>query len=227
MRTASAARPLRSAAAPAASNDSKPLDTRQRILDVAQVSVLEKGFSATSIEEIIVAVGITKSGFFYHFADKGELARAMLERYVERERVLFDDLFARADELSEDPLHAFLIALKLFAEMFEDLPQSHPGCLTAAYCYQDRLFDRQVRELNAESVIAWRTRFRGRLDAIAQTYPPRMTVDLDDVADMISALADGGIILSKVLSEPKALPRQILLYRDFVRMLFLGAPEPA
>jgi AcrR family transcriptional regulator len=189
------------------------------------MSVLEKGFSATSIEEIIVAVGITKSGFFYHFADKGELARAMLERYVENERILFDDLFARADELSEDPLHAFLIALKLFAEMFETLPQSHPGCLTAAYCYQDRLFDRQVRELNTASVLAWRTRFRQRLDAIAAKYPPRMAVDLDDVADMMSALADGGIILSKVLSEPKALPRQIVLYREFIRMLFLGAPQ--
>jgi AcrR family transcriptional regulator len=53
-------------------------DTRQRILDVAQSAVLEKGFAATSIEEIIAEVGITKSGFFYHFADKGELARALL-----------------------------------------------------------------------------------------------------------------------------------------------------
>ncbi len=201
-----------------------PPDTRQRILDVAQASVLEKGFSATSIEEIIAAVGITKSGFFYHFADKGELARAMLERYIAREKILFDDLFARADELSDDPLHAFLIALKLFSEMFENLPQSHPGCLTAAYCYQGRLFDRGVRALNAEGVRAWRARFLARLETIAQTYPPRMAVELSDVADMLSALADGGIILSKALDEPQALPRQIMLYRDFVRMLFLGAP---
>src|SRR5262245_4042070 len=220
MRTSTAARaPLRSAASPAAltNDNSKPTDTRQRIMDVAQAAVLEKGFSATSIEEIIAAVGITKSGFFYHFADKGELARAMLERYVERERVLFDDLFKRADELSEDPLHSFLIALKLFAEMFEDLPQSHPGCLTAAYCYQDRLFDKQGRDLNMASVLAWRSRFRERLERIAQKRPPSMPVDLSDVADMLSALADGGIILSKVLNEPKALPRQILLYREFVR----------
>lgn len=79
-----------------------PGDTRQRILDVAQAAVLEKGFAGTSIEEIIAAVGITKSGFFYHFADKGELAHALLERYLAEEEVLFDNLFARADELSED-----------------------------------------------------------------------------------------------------------------------------
>jgi AcrR family transcriptional regulator len=215
---------------PAASPEPRPEprnDTRQRILDVAQSAVLEKGFAATSIEEIIAEVGITKSGFFYHFADKGELARALLERYVERERILFDDLFARADQLSEDPLHAFLIALKLFGEMFEDLPKSHPGCLTAAYCYQDRLFDKQVRDLNAAGLRAWRARFLARLQKIAERYPPRMAVDLVDVADMISALADGGIILSKAMDEPRALPRQILLYREFIRALFLGAPAQA
>jgi TetR/AcrR family transcriptional repressor of nem operon len=211
---------LRSAALPSAHAG----DTRQRILDVAQAAVLEKGFSATSIEEIIVAVGITKSGFFYHFADKGELAHAMLERYLARERELFDEIFARADELSEDPLHAFLIALKLFAEMFENLPQAHPGCLTAAYCYQDRQFDRRVRELNAAGILAWRERFRTRLERIAECYPPKMEADLSDVADMMSALADGGIILSKALDEPKALPRMINLYRNFVRTLFLGTP---
>jgi TetR/AcrR family transcriptional repressor of nem operon len=209
---------LRSAAIPS----SAPGDTRQRILDVAQSAVLAKGFSATSIEEIIAAVGITKSGFFYHFADKGELAHAMLVRYLERERVLFDDLFARADELSEDPLHAFLIAMKLFAEMFENLSDAHPGCLTAAYCYQDRQFDKRIRQLNAEGILAWRERFHARLVQIAERYPPRLAVDLTDVADMLSALADGGIVLSKALDEPEALPRMIRLYREFVRALFLG-----
>ncbi len=204
-----------------------PGDTRQRILDVAQAGVLEKGFAATSIEEIIVAVGITKSGFFYHFADKGELAHALLERYLSQEQVLFDGIFARADELSEDPLHAFLIAMKLFGELFENLPQAHPGCLTAAFCYQDRQFDRRVRELNAAGLTAWRNRFTVRLEAIAELYPPRMNVKLTDVADMLSALADGGIILSKALDEPRALAAQINLYREFVRALFLGAPTQA
>ena len=54
----------------------KGSDTRERLLAVAEAAVLEKGFAATSIEELIAAVGITKSGFFYHFPDKGALAKA-------------------------------------------------------------------------------------------------------------------------------------------------------
>ena len=39
------------------------------------------------------------------------------------------------------------------------------------------------------------------------------------IADMLSAIADGGIILSKVVKDKDVLPRQVMLYRDFVRDL--------
>jgi TetR/AcrR family transcriptional repressor of nem operon len=198
------------------------IDTRERILDAAESAVLEKGFAATSIEELIAAVGITKSGFFYHFRDKGVLAEALLERYIEREDALFDDLFRRADELNEDPLHGFLVGLKMLAEMLADLPGGHPGCLVASYCYQDRLFDRSVTDLNARAVLGWRRRFRDRLDRIAAIYPQKVDINLDDLADMLSVIADGGIILSKVVHDKDALPRQVMLYREFVRTIFLG-----
>lgn len=197
-------------------------DTRERLLDAAETSILDKGFATTSIEELIAEVGITKSGFFYHFGDKGELAKALLERYLEREEALFDDLFSRARELDDDPLHAFLIGLKLLAELMTDLPEGHPGCLVASYCYQENMFNRDVRELNREGVLRWRKRFRGYLDEIAETYPPRTEVDLDDLADMFSALADGGIILAKVVREKELLPRQLMLYREMIRAVFLG-----
>ena len=200
----------------------KGRDTKERILDVAEAAVLEKGFAATSIEELIAAVDITKSGFFYHFKDKNELAKALLIRYVEREDALFDDLFARADELNEDPLHGFLVGLKMMSELMADLPNGHPGCIVASFCYKDRLFDKEVRDLNTKAVLKWRKRFRKRLELIAARYPPKGSVDLDDLADMLSVIADGGIILSRVVNDKQVLPRQIMLYRDFIRAVFLG-----
>jgi TetR/AcrR family transcriptional repressor of nem operon len=197
-------------------------DTRERLLDAAEMSILDKGFATTSIEELIAEVGITKSGFFYHFSDKGALAKALLERYLQREETLFDDLFSRARELDDDPLHAFLIGLKLMAELMADLPEGHPGCLVAAYCYQENMFNRDVRDLNREGVLRWRKRFRQYLDEIEERYPPRSNVNLDDLADMFSALADGGIILSKVVRDKELLPRQLMLYREMVRTVFLG-----
>jgi AcrR family transcriptional regulator len=198
-------------------------DTRARLLDAAEGSILAKGFAATSIEELIAAVGITKSGFFYHFRDKGLLAKALLQRYIDQSEVLFDDWFQRADELSEDPLHAFLIWLKLLAEAAERMPGGHPGCFVAAICYQERLFDHDVISLNNQALLTWRARFRERLETIAERYPPRVRIDFDDLADMLTVIVNGGIVLAKAVKDKGALARQVLLYRDFVRAVFLGA----
>jgi AcrR family transcriptional regulator len=201
---------------------SKGEQTRERILDIAQDAVPHKGFAGTSIDEIICEASITKSGFFYHFRDKNDLAKALLQRYLDTEWRIFDQLFKRAEELSDDPLHGFLIFLKLFADVMGDLPNGHPGCLAASYVYQDFLFSRDVRDMTTEGHRIWRKRFRERLDRIAERYPPRIEVDFDDMADMLSAVADGGIILSKSLHDPQVLPRQIMLYRAFVKLVFLG-----
>ncbi|MEX2615604.1 MAG: TetR/AcrR family transcriptional regulator [Alphaproteobacteria bacterium] len=196
--------------------------TREMLLDAAEAAVLEKGFAGTSIDELIAAVGITKGGFFYHFKDKGALARTLLERYIQREDLLFDELFGRADELNEDPLHGFLVGLRMLAEVMEDLPAGHPGCLIASYTYQERLFDPEVRAINTAAVLNWRKRFSDRLHLIAARYPLRIDADIEDMADMLSVIADGGIILSKAVGDKSLLPRQIMLYRDFIRTAFTG-----
>jgi AcrR family transcriptional regulator len=200
----------------------KGSDTRTRILELAEAAVLEKGFAATSIDELIAGVGITKSGFFYHFKDKSDLAKALMRRYIDEHDATLADIFRRADELNDDPLHGTLVALKLLAEMMADLPSTHPGCLVSSFVYQDQLLSAEVRELTLAGVQGWRRIFRERLDRIAARYPPRIAVDLDDLADMANTLVDGGIILSKVLKDKDVLPRQVMLYREFVRAVFLG-----
>ncbi len=201
----------------------KGQETRERLMDIAEVSVLTKGFGATSIDEIIAAADITKSGFFYHFNDKNQLALALLRRYVEREDQLLDDLFGRARELHDDPLHAFLIGLKLFAEMMADLSKAHPGCLVATCCYNERLFDSDVRELNRQSVLIEPQQFLTDLEKIAEIYPPKDNGDLEDLADMVSSVVEGGIVMSKALEQPQVLARQILLFRSYLKLLFLPA----
>ncbi len=196
---------------------------REQILDVAGASIINKGFAATSIEEIIAEVGITKSGFFYHFPDKNEMAKALLQRYIINEEQLFDELEVRAAELSDDPLHGFLVYLRLLAELLADLPNGHPGCLVAVYCYQSQLFSSDICRLNASALISWRRRFHDKLLKIPEVYPLNRDVDLEDVADMLSAVVEGGIIVSRALDDKDILPRQVLLYREFVRSLFISA----
>ncbi len=69
-------------------------------------------------------------------------------------------------------------------------------------------------------MLVWRSRFRERFERIAASYAPRRDVDLDTLADSVLALVEGGLILGRVLGDPSILPRQILLFRDYVRAAF-------
>src|SRR5690349_8249848 len=152
--------------------------TRERILDLAYESIVEKGFAATSIEELVEAAGITKSGFFYHFRDKNDLARQLFERFLAEDDGIMQTLEARARELSDDPLQSFLIFLNVYAQMMDDMNALHPGCMVATVTYQERMFDADVRQMNVDYLRQMRERMARWLTEIVEKYPPRIDVDV-------------------------------------------------
>lgn len=200
--------------------------TRTRILAAAQELALEKGFAATSIDEVIAAAQTTKGGFFHHFASKQNLARALVERYVAADMELLDDLFARAERLSSDPLQQLLLFVGLQEEAADALAGEDPGCLYASFCYEQALVDDETRELIAEAVRAWRSRTRGKLDEVVELYPPRVPVDLDALADQGLAVYEGTFVLSRALGEPELLRRQLRHFRTYLELLFTPEPQP-
>jgi AcrR family transcriptional regulator len=195
-------------------------DTRSRILDAAHAAVLAKGFGATSIDELIAETGVSKSGFFYHFRDKTALAKALLTRYLDEDERVYDEIFARARALVDDPLQVMLLGLRFLADAMSDMPRGHPGCLVAVSCYYERLFDRDVQAINREGALRWRRRFRAMFDEIAAIHPPREAIDGDDFADLVSTILEGAIVMAKALDDPATLPRQIMVLRSMVKLLF-------
>ena len=201
---------------------SKGERTRERILDFAYESIVQKGFAATSIEELVEAAGITKSGFFYHFKDKNDLARQLFDRFLTEDETIIETLEKRARELSDDPLQSFLIFLNLYAQMMDDMETLHPGCMVASVTYQERLFDSEVRQMNVDYLMRMRGRFARWLNEIAGLYPPRVETDLDGLADNLTAIVEGAIILSKALNDEGLMGRQTRLFRQHVRLVFGG-----
>src|SRR5690242_1438939 len=167
---------------------SKGERTRERLLDIAYQAIVEKGFAATSIEELVEAAGITKSGFFYHFRDKNDMARQLFDRFLAEDEHIVETLAVRAKELSDDPLQSFLIFLNLYAQMMDDMETLHPGCMVASVTYQERLFDTEVRQMNVDYLVRTRQRFADWLEEIVARHPPRMEADLAALADHLTII---------------------------------------
>ena len=60
---------------------SEPLETSQRILDVAQANVQRSGYNAFSYADISKALGISTTAVHYHFPSKTSLGVALAQRY--------------------------------------------------------------------------------------------------------------------------------------------------
>jgi TetR/AcrR family transcriptional regulator, transcriptional repressor for nem operon len=196
--------------------------TRTRILDAAETLVLEKGFAGTSVDDVIASAGTTKGGFFHHFPSKQALARALVERYVAADLELLDDLLARAEAASDDPLDRLLRFVALQEDLLDDFGGAVPGCLYASFCYEQELVDDTTRGLIADAVLAWRTRTRELLDRVADRYPPRVEVDLDALADQGLAVYEGSFVLSRALGEPELLRGQLRHFRTYLELVFRG-----
>ena len=79
------------------------------------------------------------------------------------------------------------------------MPGGHPGCVIATAVYQDCLVDRDVREANRRAVLGWLRRFRAMVDEIVEIYPMNDPVDLDHLADMVSSVIEGGLVMSRAV----------------------------
>jgi AcrR family transcriptional regulator len=60
-------------------NAEVPVDTRQRLLDVAVALISQHGYAGTSLQMIADELGFTKAAIYYHFRTRDQLLIALME----------------------------------------------------------------------------------------------------------------------------------------------------
>ena len=195
-------------------------NTREAILDTAQNLILRKGFSGTSLDEIIDGAGITKGGFFYHFNGRAELAKNLLIRYLGDDDRILRGLIEKAQSYSDNPVERLLIFLKLYAEVADGMEDVHPGCLVATYTYESQQFDPEISEMVREGVESWKKHYLSLFQPAVESKSLREPFTAEKLADMLNAILEGGIVLSKVSGSNRILVEQMLLYREILKIAF-------
>ncbi len=198
--------------------------TREKILDAAQDLILDRGYVGMTVEHVLDRVGITKGAFFHHFKTKDDLAKALLQRFADRDAQVYRETRERAEKLSDDPLQQMLIFIRIFEDMFGDLKEPYPGCLFASYIYELQQFDAETRALIRDSFIKWRELLKEKFEAIARKYPPQTKVDAASLADAFTVVLEGAFITGKAINEPEVVAEQLRHFRNYVELLFRKNP---
>lgn len=121
--------------------------TREALLDAAELLFAQRGVSRTSLHEIAKAAGVTRGAVYWHFTDKAELFNAMMSRTT----LPMEDTLKSIDTDHEpDPLHqlkrTMLDALKRIAHD----PRTHRvfDIATHKVEYVDELLGVRTRHLD-------------------------------------------------------------------------------
>ena len=82
-------------------------DRRNEILDGAQALFFERGYESTTVNDVIARIGISKGGFYHHFAAKEDLLEGITAR-------LAQDAVLRVRDILDDPSLGALARLNAF-----------------------------------------------------------------------------------------------------------------
>ncbi len=160
---------------------------RAAVLDAAAELFRDRGFHATSIDEVGTAAGISGPGLYRHFASKDALLMAVLDRIWLRLKPALEDAAVR------DPEEA----LRLLLAAHLDLAFDQPAALV--------LLVRELRHLPEEYRRRARHNHRRYLDAWADALQG-VAPALDRETARSVALAVHGLIDSEALHR-QVLPR--------------------
>ena len=194
--------------------------TRGRILDGAQRLVLEHGLAATTVDAILAESETSKGAFFHHFPTKNDLARALVERYAESDVAFLDEFMAKAEKASDDPALQVVEFIRLFEDAADEMVSQQPSCLYVSYIYEKQLFEDGTNDVIVGAVLAWRERLAAKIREAAEAHPPRVPIDADAIADHVFATFEGAFMLTRAMSDPELMRRQLALVREYVALLF-------
>ena len=93
--------------------DQNSEDSRRAILDVARAAFAEKGYAATSLEDMVAPAGLTKGALYHHFDSKAAVLEAL---YIAMEEELVAGVAVAMDRAGDDASAKIAAALDAFLE---------------------------------------------------------------------------------------------------------------
>lgn len=193
--------------------------TRDRILDSAQRLVLDQGFSATSVDEVIAAAKSSKGAFFHHFPTKNDLGRALVDRYAAADVEHLHAFMARAEAETDDPARQLVAFIRMFEEIADEIAtEQQNSCLYISFVHDRQLTADGSTEVIAGAVEAWREVLRDKLDAAKAGGSLPDDLDLDDLADHVFVTFEGAFILGRTLGDPRHMRAQLRVLRQLLEV---------
>ena len=198
-----------------------PSDTASQILDVAERLAQTRGFNGFSYADIAEELGITKASLHYHYATKGDLGRALIDRYsasfgaaldaIDQSSISAAGKLQRYVKIYADVLHAGRICLcGMLAAEYTTLPSGMQDAIRGFFDANERGLARMLDSGRQDGSLA----FEGTAE---------------EAAHAITSALEGALLLARPYGSPdrflKAAQRVVAEFAPAKRLRAHGAAK--
>ena len=198
----------------------KPENARTKLLDAALGLIRAKGYSATSVDDLCAAAGVTKGAFFHHFATKEALAVAAAGYWSE----VTGALFAAAPYHDHaDPLDRVLGYIDFRAALLNG-PVEAFTCLVGTMVQEAFAASPAIRRACDASISGHAAKLEADIEAALARYGVE-GVTASSLALHTQAVLQGAFILAKARGGPDVAADSVAHLKRYFALLFRPAVQ--
>lgn len=187
----------------------KRIDKRSELIRVGKEIIVQRGYNAASLNDILTTASVPKGSFYYYFSSKEDFGLAIIDDFALQYQV-------KLKQLVEDGRFSPLTKLRNFFESkIVDMQARHcnDGCLIGNLAQelsaQNELFRSRLNQVFAE----WEEYFLKCLQAAYEAGEISQDSNLDNLARFILSSWEGAILQAKVM-------KSVIPMQTFVKVLF-------
>ncbi|MBX6322592.1 MAG: TetR/AcrR family transcriptional regulator [Rhodospirillaceae bacterium] len=191
-------------------------ESRRRVLEAALGVFRTKGYTATTVDDLCAAAGVTKGSFFHHFDSKEAAALAAVAHWNE----VTGELFATAPYWKiDDPRARLLAYLDFRAELVRgDLPKF--TCLLGTLVQETFASHPALQAACGAGIEAHAQTLAPTIEAAKGKYAPDAEWSAESLARHTQAVLQGGFVLAKAMNDPQAALDAIVHLKRYLEALF-------
>lgn len=190
-------------------------DTLEKLYNSAQKLMLEKGFVATTVDEICEAAKVTKGSFFHYFKSKEDLAKELVERFAETMGKAFNE---KACCAGDDPLDRIYSYIDCAIEISQN--SEAKGCLVGTFSQELSESHPEMRKICGNLFTHMIEHFKKDIAEAKAQYIPKSPVRAEELAETFIALTQGAMILAKATDDRSVMERTLRHYRNYLKSIF-------
>jgi TetR/AcrR family transcriptional repressor of nem operon len=192
------------------------VSARDKLLDAAVQVVRQKGYAATSVDDLCRAAGVTKGAFFHHFASKEELGVAAAQYWSDFTTAFFDS--APYQKLS-DPLDRLLGYIDFRRDILRGNLEDFT-CLLGTMVQEAYETSPKIRQACDASISRHAAAVGRDIAAAKKLYAPDAKWSAEELALFTQVVMQGSFILAKAKHGPAAAEAAVLHLKRYIECLF-------